>query len=106
VVAGNAFASSFHNRRRLPGESWRRCLKDLAEELERSGRHRELAQLLEAGLVADPPEDAFEIRALRLRLVALYEHVLHDPQRALSHLEALLAGDPLDEAAEQLAVQL
>ena len=81
-------------------------MEDIEEELERSGRHRELAKRLETALVAHPPPDAREAETLRRRLVSLYQDALHEPQRAIVHLEALLAGDSLSEAVEQVAERM
>jgi tetratricopeptide (TPR) repeat protein len=78
----------------------------MTEELERSGRHRELVKRLEAALAAQPPPDAREAEALRMRLISQYEQSLHDPQRALAHLEVLLGGDDMSLEVEELAERL
>ncbi|HEX9295553.1 MAG TPA: tetratricopeptide repeat protein [Polyangiaceae bacterium] len=76
------------------------------QELERGGRYRELADLLEAALLGDPPLLGPKAESTRLRLVALYKEQLRDPARAVAHLEALLTGETLDAAAVRTAEEL
>ncbi|WP_437925061.1 tetratricopeptide repeat protein [Sorangium sp. So ce291] len=63
----------------------------------RAGRLQDVARLLEQSLTAEPPPpDALEIRA---RLVDLYSGPLKEIERALPHVEEVLAQDPAHEAA-------
>jgi len=85
--------------RRDPGNA--RVLDALAQALERAGRGRELAGLLEqrAASLEDPAERA----ALWRRLAALREGSLSDPEGAERALERALEADPSDaEALEAL----
>lgn len=69
-------------------------------------RHRDVARLLEQALTTDPPPAADEIVRLRARLVDLYAHQLHEPERSMPHVEALLAHDPAREDALRVAEKL
>ncbi|MGK3959599.1 tetratricopeptide repeat protein [Sorangium sp. So ce118] len=63
----------------------------------RAGRLQDVARLLEQSLAAEPPPpDALEIRA---RLIDLYSGPLKEIERALPHVEEVLAQDPAHEAA-------
>jgi hypothetical protein len=77
----------------------------IEEELERGGRYRELAEKLEAQLTSEPPLAGPQADAVRLRLVTIYEHKLHDQGRALAHVDTLLSGDVVDDAALGVASQ-
>ncbi|MGK3986087.1 tetratricopeptide repeat protein [Sorangium sp. So ce136] len=63
----------------------------------RAGRLQDVARLLEQALTAEPPPpDALEIRA---RLIDLYSGPLKEIERALPHVEEVLAQDPAHAAA-------
>ncbi|WP_433928862.1 tetratricopeptide repeat protein [Sorangium cellulosum] len=63
----------------------------------RAGRPQDVARLLEQALTTDPPPaDALEIRA---RLIDLYSGPLKEIERALPHVEEVLAQNPAHEGA-------
>ncbi|WP_437686930.1 tetratricopeptide repeat protein [Sorangium sp. So ce176] len=63
----------------------------------RAGRLQDVARLLEQALATDPPPaDALEIRA---RLIDLYSGPLKELERALPHVEEVLAQNPAHEGA-------
>ena len=74
----------------------RRALED---RLARAGRLGEVARMLEQALTADPPPPDAEALAIRSRLVALYSGELKEVERALPHVEEVLARDPGNAAA-------
>ncbi|WP_437324443.1 tetratricopeptide repeat protein [Sorangium sp. So ce381] len=78
-----------------PGDSSARW--ELEARYARAGRHQEIARMLEQALTAEaPPPDALEIRA---RLIDLYSGPLKEIERALPHVEEVLAQNPDHEAA-------
>ncbi|WP_437524415.1 hypothetical protein WME79_35980 [Sorangium sp. So ce726] len=78
-----------------PGDSSARW--ELEARYARAGRHQEIARMLEQALTAEaPPPDALEIRA---RLIDLYSGPLKELERALPHVEEVLAQNPDHEAA-------
>ncbi|HEY6559367.1 MAG TPA: tetratricopeptide repeat protein [Polyangiaceae bacterium] len=76
----------------------------LEQRLLACGRHRDAVQLLEQSLERDPPPDPSEAQPIRERLVARYMNELGEPQRAMPHVEALLASDP-DHAMARAAAE-
>ena len=78
---------------------------DLGAAYERTGRTRDLAKLLETELAADPPPDEAAAAATRARLIRLYE-AASEPERALTHVEAVLGADPANTEAIALASRL
>jgi len=78
----------------------------LEEKYLRANRHRDVARLLEQALSAEvaPAED--DARAMRARLIDLYATQLHEPERTMPHVEALLAIDPANEDARRSATKL
>ncbi|WP_437764969.1 tetratricopeptide repeat protein [Sorangium sp. So ce281] len=78
-----------------PGDASAR--RELEARYARAGRHQEIARMLEQALTAEaPPPDALEIRA---RLIDLYSGPLKEIERALPHVEEVLAQNPGHEAA-------
>ncbi len=72
----------------------------------KANRHRDVARLLEQALTVDPPpseEYAFRVRA---RLVELYAGQLHEPERSIPHVEAILVKDPSHDEARRVARKL
>ncbi|WP_437903789.1 tetratricopeptide repeat protein [Sorangium sp. So ce327] len=78
-----------------PGDASARW--ELEARYARAGRNQEIARMLEQALTAEaPPPDALEIRA---RLIDLYSGPLKELERALPHVEEVLAQSPDHEAA-------
>ena len=77
----------------------------LEEALLGSNRPRDVAKLLEQALAGDPPPPDDVAHAQRKKLLAAYRE-LGELERALPHLEAILAHDPNDEVAREIAVAL
>ncbi|WP_437935552.1 tetratricopeptide repeat protein [Sorangium sp. So ce341] len=76
----------------------------LEERYARAGRLQEIARMLEPALTTEPPPaDALEIRA---RLIDLYSGPLKEIERALPHVEEVLALNPSHEAAYRAAEAL
>jgi thioredoxin-like negative regulator of GroEL len=84
-------------------EPGRRALEDL---LERAGRYRDLAKVIEQGLTSSAPPDETDALLLHARLVSLYAEKLQEPALALPHVEAVLATDPENAEARRLAESL
>jgi tetratricopeptide (TPR) repeat protein len=78
----------------------------LEEKFLRTNRHRDVARLLEQAFAADPPPTEVEGKAMRARLIELYATQLHEPERTMPHVEALLAVDPGNEDAKRAATKL
>ncbi len=68
-----------------------------------SGRHREAVRLLEQAVAK---AEGGEAARLRSRLIEVYTDELGEPQRAMPHVEALLADDPGHERALAVAEAL
>ncbi|WP_437479914.1 tetratricopeptide repeat protein [Sorangium sp. So ce1014] len=85
-----------------PGDSSARWA--LEARYARAGRLQEIARILEPALAAEtPPPDALEIRA---RLIDLYSGPLKEIERALPHIEEVLAQNPGHQAAFRVAEAL
>jgi tetratricopeptide (TPR) repeat protein len=67
------------------------------------GRHEDLAELLERRL--DTAQDQ-EVMELRLRLARIQLQQLHQPERALAHVERVLRERPNDYTGRELGEQL
>ena len=78
----------------------------LEEKYLRANRHRDVARLLEQALSAEAAPAADDARAMRSRLVELYATQLHEPERTMPHVEALLTLDPANEDARRAAIKL
>ena len=72
----------------------------------RANRHRDVARLLEQALTIDPPLPEDEQLRLRARLVELYAGQLHEPERTMPHIEAILVKDPSHDEARRVANKL
>jgi tetratricopeptide (TPR) repeat protein len=78
----------------------------LEEKYLRANRHRDVARLLEQALATDPPPDDEQAKKLRTRLLELYATQLHEPERTMPHVEALLAKEPGHDDARRIAMKL
>jgi tetratricopeptide (TPR) repeat protein len=72
----------------------------------RANRFRDVVRLNEQSLAADPEGDSPTKRHLLARVVELYADKLHEPERALPHVEQLLAVEPGHEGARAVAQKL
>jgi tetratricopeptide (TPR) repeat protein len=79
---------------------------DLMQRLIGRGRHQQVVDILEASLRREPPPEAEESQLLREQAMDICLGVLHDSQRALGHVEGLLAVDPTHGHARKLAEEL
>ena len=74
---------------------------DLASALGAAGRTKELSRLLEQTIASQP-----DAPAARRKLIAIYTAEKRELERAMPHVEALLAEDPRDSEALQTAALL
>jgi len=83
-----------------------RVREDLMQRLIARGRHQQVVDILEVSLRREPPPDAAESQLLREQAMDICLGVLHDSQRALAHVEGLLALEPTHAHARKLAEEL
>jgi tetratricopeptide (TPR) repeat protein len=72
----------------------------------KANRFRDVVRLSEQALATDPPPSDRSRRALLERIVELYADKLQEPERALPHVEQLLALDPQHDGARKVAQKL
>jgi golgin subfamily B member 1 len=72
----------------------------------RLNRFRDVVRLNEQALAAEPPPSEAMKRALLERIVELYADKLQEPERAIPHVEQLLAIEPAHEGARKVAQKL
>ena len=72
----------------------------------RANRVRDVARLYEQALATEVPPGEDDERRLRARLIDLYATQLHEPERSIAHIEALLAMDPAHGEAQRVAGKL
>ena len=72
----------------------------------RTNRLRDIVRLNEQALSSDAAGEPSTRKKLLARLIELYEGKLHEPERAMPHVEQLLAIEPTDEAARKVAQKL
>ena len=72
----------------------------------RANRHRDVTRLLEQALTTDPPPTEEYALKVRARLIELYAGQLHEPERSMPHIEALLAREPSHDEARRVATKL
>ncbi len=72
----------------------------------KANRFRDVVRLNEQALAADPPPSDRARHKLLERIVELYADKLQEPERALPHVEQLLALDPAHEGARKVAQKL
>jgi tetratricopeptide (TPR) repeat protein len=78
----------------------------LEELYVKANRLRDVVRLNEQALAAEPPPETWVRRKLLLRIVELYDGRLHEPERAMPHVEQLLAIEPSSEEARRVAQKL
>jgi tetratricopeptide (TPR) repeat protein len=78
----------------------------LEARLRKANRHRDVARLAEQALTTDPPPTDAYAQKVRGRLIELYASQLHEPERSIPHVEALLLADPSHEEARRVARKL
>jgi tetratricopeptide (TPR) repeat protein len=71
-----------------------------------ANRLRDVARLNEQALTAEPPPDLATRKKLLSRIVEVYADKLNEPERALPHVEHLLAMDPMHVEARKVAQRL
>jgi tetratricopeptide (TPR) repeat protein len=87
-----------------PGDEEARArLEDLYVK---ANRLRDVVRLNEQALTAEPPPEDWVKRKLLVRIIELYEARLHEPERAMPHVEQLLAIEPSNEEARRVAQKL
>jgi tetratricopeptide (TPR) repeat protein len=72
----------------------------------KANRFRDVVRLNEQALAADPPPSDATRRKLLEQIISLYAEKLHEPERAMPHVEQLLALDPRHEEARKVAQKL
>jgi tetratricopeptide (TPR) repeat protein len=72
----------------------------------KANRLRDVVRLNEQALAADPPPEDWVKRKLLVRIIELYEARLHEPERAMPHVEQLLTIEPSNEEARRVAQKL
>ncbi|MCA9584173.1 MAG: tetratricopeptide repeat protein [Myxococcales bacterium] len=78
----------------------------LEGKLLKANRHRDVARMLEQALAHDPPLPADQHASIREKLIDVFANQLKEPERALPHVEALLAEDPHHPEARRVATRL
>jgi len=71
-----------------------------------ANRLRDVARLNEQALTAEPPPEPAVRKKLLSRIVEVYADKLNEPERALPHVEQLLAMDPMHAEARTVAQRL
>ena len=72
----------------------------------KANRLRDVARLLEQALAVDPPPVLRAARKIHARLLDLYANQLHEPERTIAHVEALLDDDASHDDARKVAQKL
>jgi tetratricopeptide (TPR) repeat protein len=72
----------------------------------KANRLRDIIRLNEQALAAEPGPDVALRVALLARIVELYDGKLREPEKALPHVEQLLAVDPANERGRRVANKL
>jgi tetratricopeptide (TPR) repeat protein len=72
----------------------------------KGNRLRDVVRLNEQALAAEPPPDDATRAKLLSRIVEVYADRLHEPERAMPHVEQLLALDPSSEQGRRVAQKL
>jgi predicted Zn-dependent protease len=82
------------------------ALVAVVESLEDAAKFPELARALEQLLAADPPVPEERRAAARARLIELYDDKLPDIEKAMPHVEEVLAVEPQHPGARRVATRL
>lgn len=82
------------------------ALLALENRLAAAGKYAELARALEVAVTADPPPPPELALSIRKRIVEIYDAELPDIERAIAHVEEVLAADVHDPTARRLAERL
>lgn len=82
------------------------ALGALDTRLSAAGKFPELARALEQALASDPPMPDEKRLPVHARLVELYDGHLPEVERAMPHVEVLLAADTTNEIARRVATRL
>jgi tetratricopeptide (TPR) repeat protein len=72
----------------------------------KANRLRDVVRLNEQALAAEPPPEERTRKMLLMRIIELYEARLHEPERAMPHIEQLLGVDPANAEARRVAQKL
>ncbi len=82
------------------------ALAAICASLESAKKFPELARALEQLLAADPPVSDERRSDARARLIELYDDKLPDVEKAVPHVEEVLAKDPTHAGARRVATRL
>jgi golgin subfamily B member 1 len=93
-----------HALRLEPGDEQTRA--ELEALCIKANRLRDVVRLNEQALAAEPPPDEATRKRLLSRILELYADRLHEPERAMPHVEQLLALDPESEQGRRVAQKL
>jgi hypothetical protein len=82
------------------------ALTAICASLESAKKFPELARALEQLLAAEPPVSEERRSDARARLIELYDDKLPDVEKAVPHVEEVLAKDPTHAGARRVATRL
>lgn len=71
----------------------------------KANRFRDVARMLEQAIAAEP-SDPIDAASIRAKLIDVFANHLKEPERAMPHVEALLAVDPTHPEARRVATRL
>ena len=82
------------------------ALDAIEVRLAAAGKYPELAKLLEQALLADPGPSESRRLDIRRKLLELYDEKVPEIERAVPHIEEVLASDPANTVARRVAGRL